>query len=46
MEALEWMGDSDMFGQSIQSKQHYFLLGILYLLLMVFLLVYGFLFYA
>ncbi len=40
------MGDSDMFGQSIQSKQHYFLLGILYLLLMVFLLVYGFLFYA
>lgn len=40
------MGDSDMFGQCIQSKQHYFLLGILYLLLMVFLLVYGFLFYA
>lgn len=40
------MGDSDMFGQCIQSKQHYFLLGILYLLLMVFLLVYGFLFYS
>lgn len=40
------MGDSDMFGQCIQSKQHYFLLGIHYLLLMVFLLVYGFLFYA
>lgn len=40
------MGDSDIFGQCIQSKQHYFLLGILYLLLMVFLLVYGFLFYA
>jgi chromosome transmission fidelity protein 18 len=27
VEALEWMGDSDMFGQSIQSKQHYFLLA-------------------
>ncbi|CAK9866614.1 unnamed protein product [Sphagnum jensenii] len=27
VEALEWMGDSDMFGQCIQSKQHYFLLA-------------------